>query len=255
MFFKEYFKSIADIIEAKYKGHITLNQNNADKGELCEIFVKDFLFETLDDSFKIARGGKVIDHCGNSSKQIDIVVLAKKSLKLFYDKGIYPTETVYGVVSVTSNLDKAKVLDCCEEFISIPKQNYKFFVERFVDEKYAKETEGIWKTLVPYKVIFAYSGNIRKEWIDEIMEINKTSFNPLNTTPDLIIVNKKGFIEKTIFQDADEQLNFSLKFVPFNDNYKNYGVPFSKMLFHLNTLAHEEIILKPKLEYYFDQDI
>ena len=77
MFFKEYFKSIADVIDAKYKGHITLNQNNADKGELCEIFIRDFLVETLGDSFKIARGGKIIDFTGNYSRQLDIVLTAK----------------------------------------------------------------------------------------------------------------------------------------------------------------------------------
>ena len=254
MFFKEYFKSVADIVEAKYKGHMTLNQNNADKGELCEIFIKDFLIETLGDSFKIARGGKIIDHTGIYSRQLDIVLQAKKSLKLFYDKGIYPTETIFGVISVTSTLDKAKALDCCDEFISIPRQNFQFITEGYVNDEYIEQTKTTWVNMLPFKVVFAYSGTLQENWIPEIIEKANATHNPVNAVPDLIIVNKKGFIEKSYYVE-EQVLKCKLKYVPFNADYNNYGVPYSKMVYHLNNMAHEEIIMKPALEYYFNQDI
>lgn len=255
MFFKEYFKSVADIVDAKYKGHTTLNQNNADKGELCEIFIKDFLIETLGDSFKVARGGKIIDHTGLRSRQLDIVLQAKKSLKLFYDKGIYPTETIIGVISVTSTLDKAKVLDCCDEFISIPRQNFKFLIEGYIEEEYRAQTAETWKNLLPFKVVFAYSGTLQEDWIPEIVAKANATHNPVNAIPDLIIVNKKAFIEKSYYLDENKVLRCSLKYVPFNAGYDNYGVPFMKMVYHLNNMAHEEIIMKPRLEFYFNQDM
>lgn len=254
MFFKEYFNSVADIIHAKFKGHISLNQNNADRGELCEIFIKDFLFETMGDSFKFARGGKIIDYKGNYSKQLDIIITAKKSLKLFIDKGIYPTETVFGVVSITSTLSKKKILDCCKEFISIPKENYRFSAEGYLNSQYIKETNAVWKNSIPYKIIFAFNGSLKEEWIKELLKLNSTSINPYNTIPDLIILNKKAYIEKSFFKNAKGELDFKLNYISF-DKYDYYGVVFAKMLFHLNALSHEEIILKPDLSFYFNQDL
>ncbi|MBS1738895.1 MAG: hypothetical protein JSS98_20275 [Bacteroidetes bacterium] len=254
MFFKEYFNSVADIIQAKFKGHISLNQNNADRGELCEIFIKDFLFETMGDSFKIARGGKIIDWKGNHSKQLDVILTAKKSLKLFSDKGIYPTETVYGAISITSTLSKKKILDCCKEFMSIPKENFQFSTEGYIDQEYLEQTANVWKNSVPYKVVFAYGGSLKEDWIKDILKLNKTSINPYNTIPDLIILNKKGFIEKSFFKNKEGKLDFKLQYISF-EKYDYYGVVFAKMLFHLNAFSHEEIILKPDLSYYFNQDL
>lgn len=254
MFFKDYFNSIADIINSRYIGHITLNQNNADRGELCELFIKDYLLETIGDSFKIARGGKIIDCTGNQSKQLDIILTAKKSLGLFYDKGIYPTESVYAVVSVTSSLDKEKLMQCCKEFISIPKSNYAFLAKGFLDSKYSRESEDVWKKFIPYKCVFAYSGDIREEWIEGILDLNSVSINPLNTCPDLIIVNKKGFIEKRVLKKDNGEPEFELRFISF-DNFKYYGFPFCKMLYDMNNLSHEEFIMSPRLEEYFNQDL
>lgn len=255
MFFKEYFKSVADIIEAKYKGHLTLNQNPADKGELSEIFIKDFLIETLGDSFKIARGGKIIDYKGELSKQLDIIIQGKKSLKLFYDKGIYPTETVYGVISVTSTLDKKKVLDCCDEFISIPRKNLIVSIENYVGNDYMEKTKVFWRTHLPVKVIFAYTGTLQKDWIPEIIEKSKKSHHTdqswINNVPDLIIVNKKGYFIKGYNKEVTDCM---LQYFSFDENHDNYGLPFSKILLWLNTIAYEEAIVKPVLEYYLNQD-
>jgi len=59
MLFKNYFNSIADILEARLKGYEIKNMNPADKGELCELLIKDFLLDALSDNFKVFRGGKV----------------------------------------------------------------------------------------------------------------------------------------------------------------------------------------------------
>ena len=47
MFFKDYFISIANIIDAQFRGYEAIAKNPADKGELCEIFIKNFLHDSI----------------------------------------------------------------------------------------------------------------------------------------------------------------------------------------------------------------
>src|SRR5882757_3359743 len=115
MFFKNYFNSLADILDAKLKGYERDQMNPADKGELCEVFIKEFLQDTLGDNFRIFRGGKAVNSGGMESKQLDIVVCSKRMITIFLDKGVYPIETVKGVFSITSTLDLAKLDKCMEE--------------------------------------------------------------------------------------------------------------------------------------------
>ncbi len=51
MFFNNYFNSVAEIIQAKFNGSSYNDQNPADKGELCEIFIKEFLIDSIGDNF------------------------------------------------------------------------------------------------------------------------------------------------------------------------------------------------------------
>ena len=250
MYFKSHFLSIADIIDSKFKSYQAVTKNPADKGELCELFIKEFLIDALADSFKIYRGGRVINSYGDESKQIDIVLSGKKTIKLFGDKGIYPTESVYGCISVTATLTKQKLIDCCQEFKSIPKTKFHFHSHGYIPKKYVEQSIDVWKTLAPYKCIFAYQGEIKEDWINDIKKFGENSAIPFNAMPDLIIVNKVGFIEKRF----DENQNVNFRYVSFSE-YKNYGLPFGTLLFHLNTFNWEELLLQPELEYYFNKDI
>jgi hypothetical protein len=251
MFFKNHFISIADIIDAKFKGYQYTAKNPADKGELCEIFIKEFLSDSLGDSFKIFRGGRVVNNFGDESKQIDIVLTGKKSIKLFGDKGIYPTETVYGCISVTATLSKQKIIDCCNEFKSIPKTGYAFLSPGFLSESYKQQSLAVWKTLAPYKCVFAFQGDLNEGWIEDMLAISKDAEIPHNILPDLVIVNKIGFIEKILTKDKKTEFGFIL----FSDAYKNYGVPFGKLLYNLNTFNWEELFLQPDLKHYFNKDM
>jgi hypothetical protein len=250
MFFKSHFISIADIIDAKFNGYKQIAKNPADKGELCEIFIKEFLNDSLDDSFKIFRGGRVINSYGDESKQIDIILTGKRTIKLFGDKGIYPTESVFGCISVTSTLTKQKLIDCCEEFKSIPKTKYHFLSHGFIKESYIKESIQVWETLAPYKCVFAYQGEIKEDWIKEILKFGEGAKIPHNIMPDLIVVNKVGFIEKVLTKEKKTEFNF----ISFSQ-YKNYGLPFGRILFNLNTFNWEEFLLQPQIEYYLNKDM
>ncbi|MBK7885311.1 MAG: hypothetical protein IPJ81_17155 [Chitinophagaceae bacterium] len=251
MFFKSHFISIADIIDSKFRSYQQIVKNPADKGELCEIFMKEFLLDALDDSFKIFRGGRIVNSTGNESKQMDIVLVGKRTIKLFGDKGIYPTESVFGCISITSTLTKQKLYDCCSEFKSIPKKDFHLHNYGCFSEKFVFQSINIWRTLLPYKVIFAYQGALEKTWIKDIYDFGRDEEIPYNVLPDLIIVNKLGFIEKIRAKDG---VSAELQFFPFS-KYPNYGLPFGKMLFNLNNANWEEFILQPQLEFYLNKDI
>lgn len=252
MFFKDHFLSIADIIDSKLKAYEKIAVNAADKGELCEIFMKEFLIDSLSDSFKIFRGGRIVDSYGNPSKQIDIILTGKRSIKIFGDKGIYPTETVFGCFSITATLSEKKLIECFEEFQSIPKENYSFFCDPLIPEEYFNRSKELWRTLIPYKCIFAYKGTIKEEWIKILVDKAKDHKIPYNIIPDLIVVNKVGMIEKYPFNKADREPK--LNYVPFNE-YSNYGIPFARMLYGMNNRNWEEFSLRPKLEEYLNKDL
>ena len=250
MFFKDHFISIADIIDSKFRGYEKIAKNPADKGELCEIFIKEFLIDSLNDSFKIFRGGRVVNSKGDESKQIDIILTGKRTIKIFGDKGIYPTETVYGCVSVTATLTKEKLLDCCNEFKSIPKNNFHFYSDGYLKKEFVQQSINVWRHLAPYKCVFAYKGELKDEWTKDLTAMSKDVEIPHNVIPDLIVVNKIGMIEK----DFDEQRNTRFNIIHF-DNYPNYGIPFSKFLYHMNNFNWEELFLRPKLDEYLNKDL
>ena len=250
MFFKDYFISVANIVDAQFRGYEAIAKNPADKGELCEIFIKNFLHDSIGDSFKIFRGGHIVNSLGVESKQMDIILTGKKTIKLFGDKGIFPTETVHGCFSITATLSKNKLFNCCDEFKSIPKRGYDFLAPAFAPKKFFEDSTQVWKKLLPYKCVFAYKGELLEAWIDEMKELYKEQDLFYNAIPDLIIVNKVGFIEKIISKENGNGFSF----VSFKD-YDNIGIPFGKMLYHLNTFNWEELYSQPELKRYFDKDM
>ena len=96
--------------------------------------------------------------------------------------------------------------------------------------------------------MFAYKGEIKQEWINDLLESYKDELF-YNAIPDLIVVNKVGMIEKNITSNKKE-----LGFISFKD-YENIGIPFGKMLYHLNTFNWEELYLQPELKNYFNKDL
>lgn len=255
MFFKDYFISVADCLQAKFEGYSRTNQNPADKGELCESFMKDFLQETLPDSFRIIRGGKIVNIENKESRQLDIILCAKNTIKIFSDKGVYPIEAVYGVFSITAKLDFLKVMQCVKEFRSIPTDNPKFnFANPSIDKSKTLKT---WKERFPYKCIWAYQGNMAFNWENELNLMAKNNPSIRNYLPDTIIINKKGMITKVregdLFTDggsADKDFHYTDFAI-----YRNYGACFARMLVDLYTMNNWQFLITPKYDDYFNADL
>ena len=82
------------------------------KGELRELFVSDVLENFLPDQFGIGNG-IIINKKGLQSKQTDIIIFDKRIIPPFLGKqrlGVYPVESVLGVIEVKTRLTKKGLL-------------------------------------------------------------------------------------------------------------------------------------------------
>ena len=252
MFFENQFNGLSEILEVKYQSSLREGMNSADIGELCEIFIKEFLVGCLDDHYKIFRGGNITNTIGNLSSQLDIVLTNRNTLKIFGDKGIYPIETVIGVFSITSNLTLPKLKKSIKELSSIPKHHYCFSMEKFYGLTFFNETDKVWKNTIPYSCIFGFKGKIDKSWIDKInIELSKVPDKSL--WPSMIVVNKKGMIEKFIKKKENGDIEHWYGYVRI-DSKDKYGYYISKILFHLYNLSNEQNFRRPDYANYFGKD-
>jgi len=252
MFFKDYLISLANMLDVKFKGYEKIATNSADKGELCELFMKEFLIDSFGDIFKIFRGGRIVNCVGAESKQIDIIITDKRAIKIFGDKGIYPVETVKGCFSITSTLTKAKLINDCKGLVSIPKDVFSFRKHDFMPQKDFDIAIQNWKWRVPYKVIFAFKGKLNMDWAHDIVQHASKVEIPHNALPDLIIVNKIGYLEKEYPDDNNliptGRIGFS--FVSFKEN-PDYSLPFVRIMYYMQMANLYDDMLKLDLINYF----
>ncbi|WP_281756362.1 DUF6602 domain-containing protein [Thermodesulfovibrio yellowstonii] len=255
--FRDYFNSISDILENKFNS-IKSIEHSTDKGELCEIFIKEFFDHSLSDIYRVIRGGQIVNIDGLKSKQLDVLLISKNSLRIFNEKGIYPVESVFGVFSITSYLDKRKFLICNEEFESIPKINLKIHTSILSRDKIIEQ----WKKLVPFKCVFAYNGDINEEWATELNEIvNKNSESKI-FLPDIILVNKKAMITKLIEKPTKtsdgKTIETDFFYTRFGDNpesYNFYGAGLEHVLVRLYNLCNWQFFITPEYHEYFNKDM
>jgi hypothetical protein len=201
MFFRSRFNAIAECLDARYKGATRNGQNPADKGELCEVILREALSPLFGSDYSLFRGGKIIDSTGQESSQFDIILTSRQGIPAFEEKGIYPIETVYGAVHVTSTLTSKKLKEDVESTKSIPKASARFskHMGPLIDWN---EHETVFRERLPYKVIFAFRGVVTDadlEWLEN--EAGKGA-ETKQTLPDLIVVNRTVVIEKVTSVDA-----------------------------------------------------
>lgn len=252
MFFKTYLNGLAETLDIKYRSSLRQGINSADIGELCELFIKEFLLDYLDDHFRIFRGGNIVNIAGMRSPQLDVVLTNKSALKIFGDKGIYPIETVAAVFSITSNLTVPKLIKCIKELGKIPKSHYHFGFEKFYGDDFKKQTMDAWRHVIPYSCIFGFTGKIDSKVIHKINDhLLETTDHSL--WPSIIIVNRKGMLEKEIEKSKEGKIKIQYTFTKF-DSKEVWGVCFSKILFHLYNASKEQNYMMPNYGKYFAQD-
>lgn len=252
MFFKNYFNGLAEVLDVKYKSHLRDEINPADLGELCELFLKEFLFACLDNHYQVFRGGNIVNTIGDRSPQLDIILTNRNTLRIFSDKGIYPIETICGAFCITSNLTTAKLKHEIAQLGKIPKHHYDFNIEKAYGKEFNEATHNVWRNLVPYTCIFGFNGEITETWIEVLnQEVSKIPDSSL--WPSIIIVNKKGMIEKAIDRTKGPGFIWKYVFTPIVPN-NNYGEWCSKILFNLYNLSSEQNYMRPDYANYFSKD-
>lgn len=254
MFFKNYLISVADRLQNQYEGQKRKGQNPADIGELCEIFIKEFLTDCFSAHFNIFRGGKIVNIENKESNQMDIVITSKNSIKIFTDKGIYPIESVFGVFSITSSLSYNKLLGCINEFNSIPKNNPRFLYQ---GNDMPPSVLSEWERHFPYKCIFSFSGDMNKNWETNLCNmVKENKFSKVNL-PDIIIVNKKGVMgkigENYKYHPTGEVIEKDFHYTDYSQ--ENYHTGFSYILNKLFILSQWQYHLVPKYLDYFNKDL
>jgi hypothetical protein len=248
MFFRAHLTAAATILDANSQGMRYKEQNSADVGEHCELFLKTFLAETFTGMANVHRGGKVVDVAGNKSKQMDMVLTGRNSLQLMTNKGLYPIETVFGIVSVTSTLDHHKLADCIDECRSLPIADPRFHLapgsQRLIE---------CWRKLCPYKVVFGYRGDLTEKSIGVLMRHVKNGVPP-DTLPDLIMVNKVGWIQKVDETRDSSVSGGQLYQIKKFQKEADYFLPLNQLLSDLYhaCLWHQSLI--PLLQDYFEAD-
>lgn len=255
MFIKNYFNKIADILESEFKNINGQGKNSSDKGELCERFIKALLKDLFSDQYKIFRGGQIIniDSKTLKAKQTDIILVAKNTVTFFGEKEIFPIECIHGIFSVTATLNNQKLFGgrgIIEEFKSVPKDNPQFghLLEQLFEEEDYEEVISLWNVLFPYKCAFGFKGTISEKWAMELNDMVKNDCLLKNRLPDLIIVNKKGMIQK-ISDDAVDEYGANFLFTPLDNS--NYGLPIAVIAHDLFDRSIWQWFLIPDYRDYF----
>lgn len=260
MYFKEYLNSISDILDSKRNAYI-LQTNPSDIGELCEIFIKEFLGEVFSGIFKIYRGGHIIDSKGLTSEQIDIIICSQASMKLFSDKGLFPIESVFGIINVKktlthTNLFSNKPKDCgiIKNISSIPIEKYALNIPGFFNQDYVMSA---FMKYWPYKVSFAYEGKLNKEWENKL-NASVSNENDLLSLPDLIIINKVGYIikskeKKIVFPDGSEICKY-FHMVEYNKDEQKFA-GLSMIVQEIYKSVQWQYLVLPAYHEYFNNEI
>ena len=252
MVFKNYLNGLSDQLDTKFKSHLRPDLNSADKGELCELFTKDFLNNYIDNHYKIFRGGNVVNILGEQSPQLDIILTSRNTLKIFDDKGLYPIETLVGVFSVTSNLTLKKFKEDLSVLTKIPKRGFCFHMEKYFGDKFREETHKVWENAIPFSCVFGFTGDLTEKWMDELNSHLAAAVNK-SLCPTIIMVNKKGMFEKFIRKDSNGDIVHYYEFVRLaSPDFQGYA--FSKILLGLYNLSAEQNYRRPDYGNYFKAD-
>lgn len=257
MIFSDKFSEIAEILDVRSRSYRNLKPNNADMGELFEIFIKEALSEIVSGSLRVNRGGRVVDSEGNQSKQIDIVVTQGNSLSIYADKGIYPVESVCGAFCITSTLTREKLKTDIEALASIPVDNPRFMPLTSDVANNMNDWTSMWRKRCPYRCIFAFNGEIREDWKSVLNDEIESRRIAKERMPNLVAVNKTALFQRIETAKIQEivvgaepgKLSDHYGFVPLLE--ERICAPLTLILSGLNGVGQLQYAIQPHYPAYF----
>ena len=188
----DYFQQISIILQTE-KDASCVFPNPSDMGQSRENALKEFLKAHLPSRCNVISGGYIFD-LNRSSKQLDLIITNDLTMqfKQFGNSGksFASIEGCYGAISVKSTLDKKSIVECLEEFRSIPDMPRPKINPLMQGRDHLIEK-------IPFKVIFAFSGLHHDTIIHHMNDFFQKYNVPHNQKPQMIIVNNSYLIEKT----------------------------------------------------------
>jgi hypothetical protein len=255
-FFTDYFHSVTEVLNAKYRGMRRQNQNSADIGELCETFVKEVLQKFFGGVLRAHRGGKIISAHRRESQQIDVLLTGQNTLALFEDKGVYPVETVFGAFAITSTLDLPKLKASIKNLASIPNEKPRIELP-LQHPANIPIFEEHWRDNYPLRCVFGFDGTIADSWIATMIEMEQSESIRHADMPELVIVNNRGLLVRGgegRQMASGNASNAPYHFIDFQKLHNGcFWVAF--LLARLYDLSKLQHVVFPNYLYYFNPDI
>jgi hypothetical protein len=250
---QEYFQNISQQLDTQYRLAASVGTHKGDRGTSREAALLKVLQNHLPERLKAELGGQIIGSSGSISKQVDIII--RNDLAIRFDqleRSFVVAEGVAAVVSVKSHLDKDALLDCLDNFASIPQ-----FDPRVISfpnlglgsvERFSKHH--------PNCFIFAFDGLRARtlgEHMDQYVETRPQTF--MNRIPRLTFVNRQSTV--SFLRESGTTLK-GVEAPP--DNFyvddptpEMYGWPFTFILHELSKyltwLPHMQLDFSP---YFFE---
>lgn len=224
-------------------------------GRLREIFLDDLLRPLVPPTF-IIRTGIVMDHVGDKTGEIDLIVANRSTvplLSLGERDGIFPVESVIYAIEVKSVLKKEHIDETFDKFRRL--QNLTWLcsgevspeLRRFIDYKLQTPQPNYENPEYCYgpndmrarTILFAYRSEINiANFLEKIDEENRTNIAPLIQ---VICVPSKGYWRWTraggwIFVPPDREKNETLMFMAglsntmYSSQFSSIGARFGQYI-------------------------
>lgn len=187
---RDYFNSLAEELAVKGRSS-SMGGHRADVGSNREQSLINILNAHLPDRLSAVSGGTVLNLEGLVSGQIDVIV--KNDLFPKFDhhhKTAVITESVAGVISVKSRLDKAALEDSIRNVCSVPDystETLELSNSSILREDLQRQFMQNW----PWRAVFAYEGLDPNTIYHHAMKFYNSGEVPQNRLPDMIVINKK----------------------------------------------------------------
>lgn len=251
---KNYFNSLAEELAAKSRS-ASMGGHRPDVGSNREKALIDILNAHLPGRLRATCGGTVVNLEGHVSGQLDVII----KNDLFpqfgqHDKTAVIVESVAGVVSVKSKLDKAALEDAIRNVGSVPSfstSTLSMSNSSVVREDLQGQFEKNW----PWRAVFAYEGLDPDTLYRHTLKFYNSGEIPKNQLPDMIVVNKKLCIR--FFRDGgklhDGTALPSNWLQPMTLTDANVGYPIAGMITELNNYVPWMHYMKFNFAPYIDR--
>jgi len=231
----DYFNSLAEMLAANSRS-ASSSAHRPDTGSNREQLLINLLNKHLPDRLEAVSGGTVVNLAGELSRQIDVIVKNDLFPKFNqHERTIVICESVAGVLSVKSWLDKAALEESIANVGSIPsffRDTLSLSNSSILRDNLQQEFTQNW----PFRAIFAYDGIDPDTIYRHALACCKSHAGSPRQLPDMIIVNKKLCIR---FLRGGGTLQDGTKLPanwlhPLKLTEATYGYPIAGMISELN---------------------